>query len=270
MGANMATIADATAAATINTTDQFIFNRNGTDYRVAAENLLTFNALDYALILKPGNTNTIRHAGMIAGQNPILRIHGTRTGGLTLNDTIRLLLSMSNSGNDPIDYAAIECAVDAFNGGGRLAFYTKVANGALAERLQINNIGVVRVINLAGTGNRAVYSDATGNLTNTASDERLKKNIKEIGADEALAIVRELRPVRYNWRAGVGFGDEREMGLIAQEVQAVAPEVVGENNDGMLSLDYARLTAVLVGAVQALTAQVAGLEARLAALEPVG
>ena len=58
----MATIADATAAAAINTTDQFIFNRSGTDYRVAAENILTFNALDYVLVLKPGNTNTIRHA----------------------------------------------------------------------------------------------------------------------------------------------------------------------------------------------------------------
>jgi len=262
----MATIADATAAAAINTTDQFIFNRSGTDYRVAAENILTFNALDYTVVLKPGNTNTIRHAGMIAGQNPIVRIHGTRSSGLTLNDTIRLLLSMSNAGNSPIDYAALECAVDAFNGGGRLGFYTQVASGALTERMRIDNAGVVRVMNLAGTGNRAVYSDASGNLTNTASDERLKKNIKAIATDEALEIVGALRPVRYNWRAAVGAGEQREMGLIAQEVQAVAPEVVGANNDGMLSLDYAKLTTVLIGAVQALTAQVAELQAQVAAL----
>ena len=257
----MATIADATAAAAINTTDQFIFNRSGTDYRVAAENILTFNALDYVLVLKPGNTNTIRHAGMIAGANPILRVHGTRSSVLTLNDTIRLLLSMSNAGNTPIDYAAIECAVDAFNGGGRLGFYTQVASGALTERMRIDNAGVVRVMNLAGTGNRAVYSDASVKLTNTASDARLKASIESITPAEALTIANALQPVRYNWRDQEARGEGREMGLIAQDVQAVAPEVVGENSDGMLSLDYAKLVAVLAGAVQALTARVQALEA---------
>ena len=129
------------------------------------------------------------------------------------------------------------------------------------HRLSISTGGVVMVNNLAGTGTRAVYSDATGNLTNTASDARLKDSIESITPAEALTIANALQPVRYNWRDQDERGEQREIGLIAQDVQTVAPEVVGENNDGMLSLDYAKLVSVLAGAVQALTARVQALEA---------
>ena len=44
--------------------------------------------------------------------------------------------------------------------------------------------------------------------------------------------------------------DEREAGLIAQEVQEVIPEVVVEHDDGLLSMDYSRITAHLVKAMQ--------------------
>lgn len=268
----MATIADATLATSIADTDLFVIHRPGTttDYRVPAQHVLTFSALDYVILLKAGSTNTIRHAGMIAGANPIIRIHGTRSSGLTVNDTIRVLMSMSNAGNSPIDYAAIEAGVDGFNGAGRLSFYTQVASGSLTERVRINSTGGVSVATLAGTGTRSVYSDASGYLTNTSSDARLKTDVEPIAPEEALDIVTALEPVRYNWRDQAARGEQREIGLIAQQVQAVAPEVVGENDDGMLSLDYARLAALLAGAVQAQAAQIDRLEKRLAALEGEG
>jgi hypothetical protein len=131
-----------------------------------------------------------------------------------------------------------------------------------AHRLSVNTAGVVMINNLAGSSNRAVYSDPNGNLTNTASDERLKTDIEAITPDEALGIVEALTPVRYNWRDTDERGTQREMGLIAQQVEAVAPEVIGANEDGMLSLDYAKLVSVLAGAVQALSARVAELECK--------
>lgn len=64
------------------------------------------------------------------------------------------------------------------------------------------------------------------------------------------------------------------MGLLAQEVREVAPEVVQEGSDGYLSVDYGRLTPLLIGAVKqqqaemrSLQAENADLKARLERLE---
>lgn len=119
---------------------------------------------------------------------------------------------------------------------------------------------------LTGSGNRAVYSTSGGALTNSSSDATLKTDVVAIAAGEALALVAALQPVRYNWIDGERRGEQREIGLIAQEVAPHVPEVVGVNADGTLSLDYPKLTALLIGAVQELTARVAALEA---AAEPV-
>ena len=120
-----------------------------------------------------------------------------------------------------------------------------------SERLSIDNSGNVGIGTLAGSGNRAVYSDADGVLTNSSSDIRLKINIGSI-ADEMDVIgnLGKLRGVYYNWDTTVdaakNLGAQREIGMIAQEVQAVMPELVGQNAGGYLSLDYPKFTAYLL------------------------
>ena len=255
----MPTIAELAAASSIAAGDQLVVNQSGTDRRVDAVKFLTQNsgavemasALRYDLIAA-------------AGANSHTTIHGIRLSGLTLNDAVRLNFAMSNSGNSPTIYAIVEAAVDAYNGGGRLVFYTGAANGGPTERGRIDSTGRFGLGTLAGSGTRAVYSDANGNLTNTASDERLKTDIEAITPDEALGIVEALTPVRYNWRDTDERGTQREMGFVAQQVETVAPEVVGANADGMLSLDYAKLVAPLIGAVQALAAEVRALKQQAA------
>jgi hypothetical protein len=124
---------------------------------------------------------------------------------------------------------------------------------------------IVSVSSLAGTGNRAVYSTATGTLTNSASDQRLKSNVNDL--TYGLETVNSLRPVSYNWSNVESLGAQVEIGFIAQEVQKLAPEVVGSNANGMLSLDYPKMTAILAKAIQELSAKNTALEQRLAALE---
>ena len=101
---------------------------------------------------------------------------------------------------------------------------------------------------LGGSGNRAVYSDASGQLTNSSSDITLKTNIENI--NYGLDSVLELRPVTYNWMDSEKMGTQKEIGFIAQEVQTHIPEVIGVNNDETLSLDYPKLTAVLTNAIK--------------------
>ena len=112
---------------------------------------------------------------------------------------------------------------------------------------------------LGGSGNRAVYSDSGGSLTNSSSDITLKKNVENI--TYGLNSIMALRPISFNW-IPENLGEQKEIGFIAQEVQELIPEVIGINNDETLSLDYPKLTAVLVKAIQELKSEIDILKAR--------
>ena len=96
---------------------------------------------------------------------------------------------------------------------------------------------------------------ATFNNNVTAfSDERLKDNIETL--TDGLDKVEQLRGVTYT-------RDEKEsIGVIAQEVEKILPEIVLTADDemGTKSVDYSRITAVLIEAVKELSAKVKELE----------
>ena len=137
------------------------------------------------------------------------------------------------------------------------------ANGA--DILGCRNDGYVVVSSLSGSGNRAVYSDASGGLTNSSSDRNLKEDDREIS--QGLPEVLAMRPVNFKWVDEDRFGKQRELGFIAQEMQELVPEVIGENSDGSLSLDYPKLVPVLVKAIQEQQAIITALTARVEALD---
>ena len=114
----------------------------------------------------------------------------------------------------------------------------------------------ITAASLAGTGNRTVYSDANGKLTNTSSDSRLKINVNTISNKlNVIDVLSKLRGVYYNWdtknSAVASLGNQTEIGLIAQEVEAVLPELVGTNATGYKSLDYAKMTGFLIEVAKA-------------------
>jgi hypothetical protein len=128
----------------------------------------------------------------------------------------------------------------------------------------IGNNGVIMGKSLAGIGNRAVYSDANGVLTNTASDGTLKENVSAVS--QGLNEVLQLNPVSFTWKDTEKHGSQKEIGFIAQEVQPLIPEVIGENFDGTLSLDYAKMISVLTKAIQELNDKVEAQAAEITSL----
>ena len=130
-------------------------------------------------------------------------------------------------------------------------------NDTLRISTSLENDGKLSVEILKGTSNRAVYSDSTGLLTNTSSDVTLKSLVENI--TYGLNSVISLRPVFYNW-IPENLGPQKEIGFIAQEVQEIIPEVIGINSDDTLSLDYPKLTAVLVKAIQEQQIQIQNLQ----------
>lgn len=146
----------------------------------------------------------------------------------------------------------IHCAADS------IFFYRATTASESANdwvsKVYFSSTGQITSAALAGTGNRAVYSDPSGALTNSSSDRRLKKNVAPLSY--GLAEVLRLAPVSFRWK-DARMGGQREVGLVAQDVQPVVPEVVGRNADGMHSLDYAKLVPVLVRAIQELNERLA-------------
>jgi hypothetical protein len=91
------------------------------------------------------------------------------------------------------------------------------------------------------------------------SDRRLKNNIQPI--ENALDKVNELGGYTFDWNEELQKARKgNDIGVIAQEVQSVLPEVVIERDNGYLAVDYERLVPVLIEAIKELSAKVKELE----------
>jgi hypothetical protein len=98
------------------------------------------------------------------------------------------------------------------------------------------------------TGNIVASGQVTAADINSSSDKRLKKNIKTVTS--ALDTVNALRGVTFDWKEGNG----KAIGLIAQEVQEVLPEIVSTDDNGYLGIRYTNVVGVLVEAIKELKA----------------
>jgi hypothetical protein len=118
-----------------------------------------------------------------------------------------------------------------------------------------------------GSGNWAGFFNGdvfvSGAFVNS-SDERLKDGVVDAGY--GLSELLQLRPVTWNWRERPDDG--RQLGLIAQEVETVLPELVKTDKDSNTkALNYIGLTPVVIKAIQELHQQNAELAARVKQLE---
>ncbi len=111
---------------------------------------------------------------------------------------------------------------------------------------RVSKTGVVRIPKLNNGANSALRINSDGSLTLNTSDARLKKNLQVI--PNALQKVMSLRGVTYNWKDG--RDTTRVLGMIAQEMLKVAPELVFQNNNGYYGIHYAETTGLLVEAIK--------------------
>lgn len=109
--------------------------------------------------------------------------------------------------------------------------------------------------NLLG-GATTLSTDANGNIIRTPSDQTLKDNVVTI--TDALSKIERLRGVTFEWKDKDRFGDQLEIGLIAQEVEEVVPEVV-RSGGAYKSVNYPNLVALLIEGVKALKEKVDGI-----------
>jgi hypothetical protein len=117
--------------------------------------------------------------------------------------------------------------------------------------------------NVYNVGSISVTS--SGTTYNTTSDRRLKDNIEPIA--DATDKLMSMKPVTHTWIANPEAPSVH--GFIAQEMQEVVPEAVSGEDGGeeMMSMDYGRITPVLVAALQEAINEIKALEERLTKME---
>lgn len=124
---------------------------------------------------------------------------------------------------------------------------------------------------IATTGNWCVFYNTQRNTFNDLavgavfnySDSRAKTNITPIKYD--FSTLSKLKPVNYQLlKNPSGETDHLELGLIAQEMEQVMPELVRTDKDGKKLLNYTALIPVLIKSIQELQLEVAELKAAAA------
>ena len=121
------------------------------------------------------------------------------------------------------------------------------------RRLPGGNDGFHLFKNCVNDSDAIIYDSLTVETLACYSDINLKKNIVTI--DGALDKLDGIRGVYHDW-INTKQSEDRQIGVIAQEVQAVYPELVHENENGYLTVNYPKLTAVLLQSIKELKAMV--------------
>lgn len=152
--------------------------------------------------------------------------------------------------------------------------YLPLSGGEVGGELDVN--GIVRV-----KGNQGIYV-ASGQMTfgtnnlktyivgssissrvaiTIASDKRLKENIETADINALADLISKLRVVNYNY---IGDEEKQRVGIIAQDLQAVNPELakrfIEVDDEGYLRVSFSELVFPLIAAVQELQKRVAELE----------
>lgn len=113
-----------------------------------------------------------------------------------------------------------------------------------------------------------LYKSGNATLAGTlaqSSDKTLKTNINSL--DNSLDNILQLNGYTYNWKATENRSEELQIGVIAQEVEALYPELVRKDGNGKLTVIYSGLIPVLIEATKEQQVTIKTQESRIIALE---
>jgi hypothetical protein len=166
----------------------------------------------------------------------------------------------SNSGATGYSNASLELRETNFGGAGqqppRLGFHW---GGVVASQISIESDGTIAIRDNPGTSyEKFKCRTIRTNGIIEPSDERLKNDISEISG--ALGKVMAMRGVTYHWKKELpqnnGLSEKLQYGLIAQELEAIIPELVDTDSEGWKAVEYSHLVPVLIEAIKTQQAEI--------------
>ncbi len=149
---------------------------------------------------------------------------------------------------------------------------TTPTNTMTELRMYLNGAEKMRIASGRTTFGGDVYATGvfiTGTGFQNCSDVRFKKGFTPITS--ALANIGQIQAYTYYWKQDefpqYGFNNQQQIGFIAQEVEKVYPQVVSTDANGYKSIDYGKLTPILLVAIQELSEKVNSLQGDNAVLK---
>lgn len=232
--------------------DTFRFQAGGVAY-------WTTNSTNKTMILNsPGYTVNGSSNVTVTGSNPV--------NGSNTTFTVSLPSTIGSSGS-PITLngtatTATKAQLNAYGGSGsRYLIFAATNTSSASQNLEVSNNFRIDGGNMFVSANFYAAADV---YAYTTSDARLKTNVRKI--ENPLQKLDKIDGVLYNWSVDASkdhaFRDPevQEVGVLAQQVNEVLPEVVTTREDGTMAVKYERIVALLIESVKELKKEVEELK----------
>ena len=203
--------------------------------------------VDDELLVATTSSGTGATVKYVLGDLPFLQTDTNSFANLTISNTLNVRGALDLADNDILRFGTGDDVEMFFSGSD---MFMDINNGEDFKIRDGNSGNATRFTFDADNGNFT----ATGNIT-AFSDERLKDDIETLDGSKVL----DMRGVSYTKDGKAGSG------VIAQELEKVAPELVmtNEKEDGMKSVAYGNLVGYLIEAVKGQQKQIDELKAKL-------
>ncbi len=191
---------------------------------------------------------------------------GTQAGNNATNATRSIFIGYQAGNNDIVNNTSSGSSILIGEGTSTGGFSNSIALGKQAANSASNQLMIGSNDDPAMRINTLVFNDGTGNTCainastgiTCSSDERLKTDIVDLSSSTLDAIT-QLRTVKYKWNSGPEI-TQTHIGFIAQNMQQYFPELVTQNADGMLSVNYANITPVLAEGIKELDIKIKNIQ----------
>ncbi|MEA3322991.1 MAG: tail fiber domain-containing protein, partial [Patescibacteria group bacterium] len=211
-----------------------------------------------AMLAIDANDATTEHAIITRTNTTAADLYMDSGGSIVAEESLHFNMDVDNNSTTRV----ITFGKNGFGSSGITKVMTLAESGSVAignftpstsHRVEIrgnstsSNFALV-VRNSSATNSMWVRDNGTGYLRAASwsygSDKRLKENI--ISTDYGLDEIIQLSPKKFDYIDG----SKENLGFIAQDIQSIIPEIVGEDEEGMLSLKMTMFTPILVNAIK--------------------
>ena len=229
-------------------------------YKKGTAELVTIDDGDYAALVQENNDSDYKIIATVNYDVPFAVVELSKNVRMTTRPTI--LQSTKVVGEQV--YADDGDATDpgfVFSGDSDTGFFRNGhpyigATVAGTSRLLISGAGIQTTLG-GGTGTAVVHDGNSLLLSNTSS-KKYKRNIVDIALDSNK--IDKLRPVDFEWNENSAMEGVKDIGLIAEEVHEIFPEIVNYKDNKPQSISYDKLSVILLMEIKKLKEEIEKLK----------
>ena len=172
--------------------------------------------------------------------------------------------SITNPSDTPLYVEGTTAGETVFEVQGTSGQLFSITDSLIGDIFEVSDISGIPILTVNSSG--VVTVDDTLHVTGDviayyASDKRLKDNIKPI--ENAIDKIKMIGGYEFDWNINSRNNEGHDVGVIAQEIEEVLPELVGTRSDGYKGVKYEKLTALLIQSNKELIQRVEELEEKL-------